>query len=298
MNASPANPPGSTPPLTHVLITGASSGIGLELARLFATDGHPLVLVARRADRLAALAETLRRDHEIAVHIVPLDLTATGAVDALVAELAREGLGIRVLVNNAGFGSYGPFVDQDPAVIDDMITLNIAALTRLTRLLLPAMVAGASGHATAPLRPGVMNVASTAAFQPGPLMAAYFATKAFVLHFTEALHEELRGRGVTATAFCPGPTRSEFFSGDPMVPASAFGPDGELKSVARAEYARRDARRMDTAAAARAGYEGYRRGQAIAIPGWQNRMLPWAGRLLPRGLLRRLVRRALATSFI
>ncbi|MCB1183504.1 SDR family oxidoreductase [bacterium] len=274
----------------HILVTGASSGIGLELARLFAAGGHPLVLVARRAARLTALAETLRRDHEVSVHVIPLDLTAPGAVEALVAELARLGLGIRVLVNNAGIGAYGPFLARPLQVHDDLLELNVAVPMRLAHRLLPAMVAAAG---TPGPGPGVLNVASTAAFQPGPLMASYFAAKAHLLHHSEALHEELRGRGVTVTAFCPGPTRSGFFTTDAMLPPEARDATGELVAAARTELARRDARRMDTAVAARAGYEGFLAGRAVVVPGVRNRLLTVLVRLLPRGVVRRAAHRGL-----
>lgn len=285
---------GGPPPLTHTLITGASAGIGLELARLFAAAGQPLVLVARRGERLAALAETLRRDYEIESRVVVLDLVAPGAVDRLVAELAAARIGIRVLVNNAGVGAYSPFLDRDADSAQHLIDLNIAVPTRLARLLLPAMLAQADAPGP---RVGVLNVASTAAFQPGPLMAVYFASKAYVLHFSEALNEELRGSGVTVTAFCPGPTRSEFFATGDMIPAEAYDEAGNLKPAAAAEFGRRDDRRMDTAVAARAGYDGFLAGRAVVIPGWTNRLTAQAHRFLPRGVMRRIVHRALDRKF-
>ncbi len=273
-------------PLTHTLVTGASAGLGLELARLFAADGHPLVLVARDADRLAALADTLRRDYEVDVRVMAVDLTVPDAPAALVAELEAAGLGIRHLVNNAGFGTYGGFTAREPQVYRDLIDLNVRALTDLARLLLPAMLA-----APAPQRRGVLNVASTAAFQPGPLMAAYFASKAYVLSLSEALHEEVRAAGVTVTAFCPGPTRTGFFRHEVMIPPGAVAADGTIDPAALARYERRDRQRMDAAAAARVGYRGYLAGRAIVIPGWRNKVLADASRLLPRGLLRRVVHR-------
>ncbi len=287
-------PPGGQPPLTHVLITGASAGIGLELARLFATDGNPLILVARRLDRLQALADTLRRDHEVEVRVIALDLTAPEACAELVDELASQKLGVRVLVNNAGLGSYGPFVNHEASAHQKLIDLNISALTSLTRMLLPAMVVGA---AAASLKPGVMNVGSTAAFQPGPLMAVYFASKSYVLSFSEALHEELRDGGVTISAFCPGPTRSEFFATEQMIPPEAFDDNGDLKDSARAEFERRDAKRMDTATAARIGYAGFKSGQAVVIPGLMNQIMAQSSRFAPRALVRRLVKRMMSRNW-
>ncbi|MFN2369794.1 MAG: SDR family NAD(P)-dependent oxidoreductase [Candidatus Krumholzibacteriia bacterium] len=271
-------------PLTHTLITGASAGLGLELARLFAADGHPLVLVARREDRLQALAAVLRQDFEVDVRVMAADLTRPEAPAALVAQLAQEGPAIRHLVNNAGFGAYGSFTARDPQLYRAMLDLNVRALTDLTRLLLPPLLAAPDGG-----RRGVLNVASTAAFQPGPLMAAYFASKAYVLSFSEALHEELRGTGVTVTAFCPGPTRTEFFGHGAMIPPDAVLPDGSIDPAALARHERRDGRRMDPTVAARLGYRGYLAGKAVVIPGRRNALLAQASRLLPRAAVRRLV---------
>lgn len=275
-------------PLTHTLITGASVGLGLELARLFAAAGEPLVLVARGADRLAALADTLRRDHEVDVRVLTADLSVPGAETALVARLAEEGLGIRHLVNNAGIGTYGEFAGREWSVSRGMIDLNVTALTGLTRLLLDPMLApGARGPR------GILNVASTAAFQPGPLMAVYFATKSFVLNFSEALAEELRGTGVHVSVFCPGPTRTGFFTTDAMIPDGAIATDGTVTEKARREFERRDAKRMDATVAARVGYEGYRQGRVIVIPGAWNRFQAMVAQRLPRGLVRRLAHRAM-----
>lgn len=272
--------------LTHTLVTGASTGLGLELARLFASDGQPLVLVARSEERLVALADTLRRDYEVDVRVVAADLAEEGAARRLAGHLAADGPGIRHLVNNAGVGVYGPFGERPWDVDRRMISLNVTTLVGLTRLLLPSLRA-ASGFR------GVLNVSSTACFQPGPLMAVYFATKAFVTSFSEALHEELRGTGVTVTAFIPGPTKTGFFTTDEMIPAGVVGPDGEVEEAALAEYERREARRMDAGLAARMGYDGYRAGRAIVIPGRMNRLLSLAPRFLPRGLVRRIMHRGL-----
>jgi len=280
--------------LTHTLITGASVGLGLELARLFAAAGEPLVLVARGADRLAALADTLRRDHEVDVRVLTADLSVPGAETALVARLAEEGLGIRHLVNNAGIGTYGEFTGREWSVSRGMIDLNVTALTGLTRLLLEPMLAdGSNGTRGASGPRGILNVASTATFQPGPLMAVYFATKAFVLNFSEALAEELRGTGVHVSVFCPGPTRTGFFTTDAMIPEGAIATDGTVTETARREFERRDAKRMDAAAAARIGYEGYRQGRVIVIPGTWNRFQAMVAQRLPRGLVRRLAHRAM-----
>jgi short-subunit dehydrogenase len=271
-------------PLTHVLVTGASSGLGLELARLFAADGHALVLVARSAERLTALADTLGRDYEVDVRAVACDLAAPGAVSGLVARLDEEGVGIRHLVNNAGVGAYGPFAQRDWETTRVLVDLNVSALTELTHRLLPPMLAAdAAGHR------GVMNVASTAAFQPGPLMAVYFASKSYVLSFSESLAEELRGSGVTVSAFCPGPTRTEFFSREAMIPPGTVAADGTVDPAALARYERREARRMSAATAARVGYHGYLAGRVVVIPGWRNALMAQLPRLAPRALVRRAV---------
>jgi len=276
------------PHLTHTLITGASAGLGVELARLFAVDGNPLVLTARNEDRLIQLADMLRRDHEIDVRVIACDLAAPRGADELLEHLRDEGVGVRVLVNNAGFGAYGPFEKRETDLYQQMVELNIATLTTLTRDLLPAMKRFAAARGvTEPdaSSPGVLNVASTAAFQPGPLMAVYFATKSYVLSFTEALHEELRGSGVLATAFCPGPTRTEFFTQDAMIPA------GDLTANDLAEYHRRDHRRMDAGLAARIGYRGFLADRAIVIPGARNLLMAKMVRFIPRFITRRLAHR-------
>jgi len=184
------------------LVTGASSGIGLELARLFAGDGHDLVLVARSEGRLREIGEQLETAHGITATVVASDLSKPNAARDLVEALRAALIEIDVLVNNAGFGLSGAFIDNDPRTQLDMLQVNVVALTELTRLLLPPMVARRSGR--------ILNVASTAAFAPGPLAAVYGATKAYVLSFSEAIGEELRHSGVTVTALCPGPTQSGF----------------------------------------------------------------------------------------
>ncbi len=292
MNDQPPadNAPAFQLPLTHVLITGASAGLGLELARLFAADGHPLVLVARSEEKLKSLAQVLCKDFEVDVRVIKADLAAPHAVTDLLKALQDAQLGIRILVNNAAFGSYGLIVDREIDVYQRMIDLNVNALTGLTRGLLPAMLAcAASGDPIATQRgqPGIMNVASTAAFQPGPLMAVYFATKSYVLSFTEALHEEVMDQGVRVTTFCPGPTRTEFHRQQDMVPA------GDVSEQQLAEYNQRDAKRMDAGSAALMGYRAFQKGRAIVIPGFKNRILAQAGRFLPRSVVRRVAMRML-----
>lgn len=185
------------------LITGASSGLGLEFARTLAARGSNLVLVARRESLLEEEAVTLREAHGVTVTTIASDLARPTAATELHAELTARGLAIHTLINNAGFGTYGPFVDEDPARIAAEIQLNVGTLVSLTHALLPDLIAAGRG--------ALVNVASTAAFQPVPTMAVYSATKAFVLNFTEAIAHEVRGTGLRVLALCPGATRTEFF---------------------------------------------------------------------------------------
>lgn len=188
---------------SFALVTGASSGIGEELSRLFAADGIPLVLVARRKEKLELLAEELRQRHGIEVQVFACDLAVPQSSAAVFDFCTQHGLYIRYLVNNAGFGDYGPFAESDPLKQQQMVEVNIGALTLLSRYFLPEMLSSRNGR--------ILQVASMAAFLPGPLMAVYYATKAYVLHFSEALSAETAGSGVTVTALCPGPAVSGFY---------------------------------------------------------------------------------------
>ena len=254
------------------LITGASGGIGRALAHAFAARHHPLVLVARRADELHALAETLRAAHGVRAEVVATDLTQPHAVDQLCTRLDELGVAVTYLVNNAGLGDFGPFDQSDWARQAAMIDLNVRALTHLTHRLLPPMVARGHGR--------VLQLASTAAFQPGPLMSVYFATKAYVLSFAEATAEELRGTGVTVTALCPGPTASGFqeVSGQE---ASALVKNKRLPTAGQvADY----------------GYRALMRGRRVAIYGTGNALLATAVRFVPRRVVTALVRRLSAPA--
>jgi short-subunit dehydrogenase len=250
------------------LITGASSGIGLELARIAAAHGHDLVLVARREQTLNDLARELQAQHAVRVHVVGADLSRPGAPAALVARLSALNVEVDVLVNNAGFGLYGRFADTPLDTELQMIQLNIAALTDLTKRVLPGMTARRSGR--------VMNVASTAAFLPGPLMAVYYATKAYVLSFSEAIGSELAGSGVTVTALCPGPTSTGFQA------AANLG-------TSRLVTGRLVAGAHDVA---RAGWDGMMAGQTLVVPGLFNKATASVPRFLPRRLVAAMVRRA------
>ena len=250
------------------LITGASSGIGEELARLLARQGCRLVLTARRGDRLETLAGELEKAGAEGVCVLAADLAVAGAASRLVEELDRRGLSIDVLVNNAGFGRSGRFLDTDLATEQEMVQLNVVALMDLCKLLGRGMAARGAGH--------ILNVASTAAFQPGPLMAVYYASKAFVLSFSEALAVELQDAGVVVSTLCPGPTRTEFVARADM---------GETRLVNRV------ARMASASDVARAALEGLSRGSRLIIPGVMNKLGVLSVRLMPRRWVTALVRR-------
>lgn len=244
------------------LITGASAGLGAEFARQCAERGEELALVARRRDRMEALAAEI----DGIVHIFAADLAREGAAASLVAELEAEGLAVDTLINNAGFGLAGKFADRPLGRLSEMIDLNCRTLVELCHLVLPAMRARGQG--------AICNVASTAAFQPGPNMAVYYATKAFVLSFSEALHHELKGSGIRVSALCPGPTATE------------FGEVAGSKSSSALTLIRGEA-----PAVVRAGLKGLDRNKAVMIPGWPNKATAQLSRFLPRASMRRIVGR-------
>lgn len=244
-----------------VLITGASSGIGLELSRVFARNSYDLVLVARSLERMTELAAELNRNFGCRVHIVPVDLSEHGASLAVYQEVQRLGVDINVLVNNAGVGLYGEFEQQDWKSLDRMITLNIHSLTHLTHLFLPAMKLRSAGR--------IIQIASTAAFQPGPTMAVYYATKSYVLSFSSALQHELKGTGITVTTICPGPTRSGFQDNAEMGGSRLFSMMAIPGSDVVAEFT----------------YKMAMKGKTVAIHGWLNRVMAFLTRIMPRWIL-------------
>ena len=240
------------------LITGASAGLGVDFARQLSKRGHRLVLAARRKDRLDALAKELGK-----ARAVEIDLSKSNAAPKLMADLEANGEVVDLLVNNAGFGLIGRFAELDAKRERQMIDLNVGTLTDLCRAVAPQMIKRKAG--------GILNVASTAAFQPGPKMAVYFATKAFVLSFTEALHEELKPHGVSVTCLCPGPTRTEF--GD----VAGFGGNGLFDRVA-----------MDSPEVVEAGLKGLDRNKAVVVPGITNKVTASSGRFAPRSVVRKI----------
>ena len=249
----------------RALITGASGGIGLAIARLLAASGHDLILVARSQGKLEALAAELAAAHGCQVIVLAADLADPAAPAALAAEIEARKLAVDVLVNNAGVGVYGPFATNDWTRERDIIQINVTSLVDLTKRLLPGMVARGRGR--------ILNVASTAAFQPGPLMAIYYASKAFVLSFSEALGNELGGSGVSVTALCPGPTATGFEAAADLGASRLF--------------------RMGTMSmedVARAGVDAMMNGRSVVIPGLRNWLMTQSLRISPRFLVTRVVR--------
>lgn len=242
------------------LVTGASAGLGVEFARQLSERGFRLVLAARRKERLDALAAELGNARTVAI-----DLGRPGAAAALMADIAEHGETVDLLVNNAGFGIIGPVASTDPDRLRQMVDVNVGALTELTRAVLPAMIERRSG--------AILNVASTAAFQAAPGFAAYSASKAYVLSFTEAVHEEVRGSGIKLSALCPGPTRTEF--------GAVAGFSNKLGRAF-------DAVAMDAPTVVRLGLAALDRNQAVRVTGAINKVGAAAVRFLPRLLVRRI----------
>jgi uncharacterized protein len=248
------------------LITGASGGIGFELALLFGRDRYDCILVARSADKLHALAARLESEFRVKTLVVAKDLSNPAAVDEIYEEVTAAAMNVDVLVNNAGFTVFGLFTQTDLDAELEMLQVNVVALTALTKLFLKGMVERRYGR--------ILNLGSTASFEPGPLMAVYYASKAYVLSFSEALANELRGTGVTVTALAPGPTRT------------GFQKRGDLEDSRLAQGQIADAQSV-----ALAGYRGLMAGKTIVIPGFSNKLIPWVVRVSPRGAVTRVVRR-------
>ena len=248
------------------LITGSSGGIGYELANIHAEHGDNLVLVARNKFKLDELKGILAEKHGIMIHTIEKDLSLPGVASQIYDEVKAQNITVDFLINNAGFGDVGLFAESDWNKLERMINLNATALTHLTRLFLPGMIERGYGK--------ILNVASTASFQPGPTMAVYFATKAYVLSFSEAVNEEVRKMGVTVTALCPGSTESGFHE-------AAIGSDRKLKK-----------RKMPPAReVAEYGYRAMIRGKAVAIPGLKNSIMATSVRFIPRSLIVKAARK-------
>lgn len=244
------------------LVTGAAGGIGRELARLLAKDGYTLVLVGRTEETLAEAAAELAGLSGADAHVIAQDLAAEGAAEAVAQRVAELGLSVDVLVNNAGFGYDAPFAQSSPERQRDLLQVNNTALTELCLAFLPGMITRGRG--------GILNVASIAGFMPGPYMATYYASKAYVQSLTQALHVELRPCGVHATALCPGPVSTNFWR----------AADAGHTALARAT--------LPAPAVARAGYAAFKLNKAACVPGLLPKAVVFSTRLLPRGLIARI----------
>ncbi len=250
------------------LITGASRGLGEKFCELLAADGYELVVVGRDTERMNTLKQRLEVEWKTNVRIISQDLSEPDAAQRIADQLKGWQTELDVLINNAGFGGLGRFDSMDTATLNAMVGVNIGALTQLTRLVLPDMIRRRSGK--------ILNVASTAAYTPGPLMAVYYATKAYVLSFSLALVEELRGTGVSSTCLCPGPTRTDFALNAGAEGSRLFSPLVPLMSAERV---------------AQAGYRGMQRGKSVVIPGVMANVLSFAARILPPFIPARVAKR-------
>lgn len=248
-----------------VLITGASSGIGYEFAKLYASKGFDLVLVARNQTKLAELY-SICKTAKNNVEIIAKDLSQINSANEIFDYCNTKHIRVDYLINNAGFGDFGFFVQSNWDKQQEMLSLNIVTLTKLTHLFLPQMVENKFGK--------ILNVASTAAFQPGPLMSVYYATKAYVLSFTEAISNELEGTGVSVCALCPGPTESGFLDAAALQDSKLFKGKKLATSKEVAQY----------------GYKSLENNKVVAIHGLMNTIMATAIRFTPRGLVRKMVR--------
>jgi len=247
-----------------VLITGASSGIGRELAPFFAVDGSDLILVARTESKLQELADELTTKHGTNVTVIPMDLSKPNAPQQLFDELTAAGMTVDVLINNAGFGQYGPFADGEMSRYSNMLQLNVTALTELAHLFVRGMIERKRG--------AIMNLGSTASFQPGPNSAVYYASKAYVLSFSEALWDEVRKKGVTIMCLCPGPTKT------------GFGDDSNMEDTFMFKY-----NAMNVKDVAAAAYRGLRKQKRLVMPGIINNIMAWSVRMSPRSSIIRVM---------
>jgi uncharacterized protein len=255
------------------LITGASGGIGYELAKVHAEKGDNLVLVARSKDKLDALKKDLEEEYKISVLTIIKDLSVPGSAQEVYNELKQKDIPIYYLENNAGFGDFGLFAESDWKKQEQMINLNVTALAHFTRLFLPDMIKRKGGK--------ILNVASTASFQPGPTMSVYFASKAFVLNFSEAINNEVKDFGITVTALCPGPTRSGFQAAASMQNNKRFEENNFPTSRTVAEY----------------GYRAMMKGKTVAIHGLKNNLLAFSVRFAPRSLVVKMARKVQSKKY-
>jgi len=249
------------------LITGASGGIGYELCRQFAKNGYDLILVARDEEKLKTYSEEFKKNHDTKSTIILKDLSSVTSAEEIFHQLKHEKISVDVLVNNAGFGTFGKFLETDLKKELSMMQVNMITLTLLTKLLLPEMIQKKSGK--------ILNVASTAAFFPGPLMAVYYATKAFVYSFSQAIRQELKNTGVSVTVLCPGPTRTGFEKGADLQASKLF------------KHAL-----MDAPVVAEIAYKGLMKNKGIVIPGLRNKIQIFSEHFVPRNLIAGIVESA------
>lgn len=247
----------------YVLITGASSGIGYEISKLYAVDGYNLVLVARNIDKLEKAKNELSK-YNIKVKILSLDITKDDEIKELFNYIEKNNISVSTLINNAGVGSFGDFKDINWEKEEELLDINIKSLTRLTKYFLPKIIELKSG--------GILNVASTAAFCSGPRMATYYASKSYVLNLTEAIYEECKGSGIKVSCLCPGPVRTEF-----------QGKAGIKKSDSAKKYL------MDAEEVAKICYKEFMKGKVIIIPGIKNKLLVIINKFLPRSISRKII---------
>lgn len=255
------------------LITGASNGIGYEMAKVLAAKDTNLVLVARNKSKLDELKDEIEGKYKVWVYTIGKDLSLPNAAREVYDELKTKSISVDYLINNAGFGDFGPFVESNWEKQEQMISLNITTLTYLTRLFLEDMICRGGGK--------VLNVASTASFQPGPTMAVYFASKAYVLSFSEAINDEVRKYGITVTALCPGPTHSGFQKASALEGSKLIERKNLATSKEVAEY----------------GYKAMMKGRAVAIHGFKNVIMANSVRFAPRSLVVKLTRRIQEKKF-
>ena len=248
----------------YTLITGGTEGIGFELSKLFARDGHNLIIIARNEEKLVKVQEQLEKEFSIKVKILSLDLSVNNSCEKLFAFVEKNELSVDNLVNNAGVGSFGALFYENVNTVDNLIKININSLTNITYYFLKKMVANNEGS--------ILNVASTAAFSAGPKMGVYYASKAYVLSLTESIHEEVRDKNIKVSCLCPGAVRTGF-----------QGKAGIIKNE-KAKSLMMEARDV-----AKVAYKEFKKGKAIIIPGYKNKILVWANKFIPRSLARKIV---------
>ena len=250
----------------YTLITGGTEGIGLELAKLFATDKHNLIIAARNEDKLEDIKIRFEKEYKIIVEIIKIDLCVDKFCEKIIKVVEEKNLIVDNLINNAGIGGFGFFVESEEGFEEEIININIIALTTLTKYFLKDMIKRGNG--------GILNVASTAAFTSGPKMSMYYSSKAYVLSLTEAIHDEVKSLGVRVSCLCPGPVKTSF---------------QEKAGIKKSEKAKKYL--MNANRVAEEAYLGFIKGKTIIIPGYKNKLLIWGNKLIPRALSRKIILR-------